>query len=308
MLLVRDLMTRSVVSVPPDASVDDVRVAMDRHGFRHMPLVDEAGRVTGLISDRDLVARALAPLRRLPPVARRARLRSAPASAIATSDVVTISPDASAAVAGASMRDDGMGCLPVVEHGRIVGMLSPIDFVKHVMGVEERKSRAARVGDLMTAPVISLSPEDCVATAMEQMRQHRIHHVPVTAPARVLRGIVSARDVAKRAMAPLCELDEASRDKALHELRLSEVMTAVLHTVGAKDSICRAGELLRRHQYSSLPVVGFSGFLVGIVTESDFVDRVVHQAEAGEAMGWSVDAQHGGGVHRAAGARRHAAR
>ncbi|MBQ01314.1 MAG: signal transduction protein, partial [Acidobacteria bacterium] len=60
-LSVNDLMTHDPVAVQPGANLQTARDLMDQHGIRHLPVTDEDGVVVGLVSQRDLMQRALAP-------------------------------------------------------------------------------------------------------------------------------------------------------------------------------------------------------------------------------------------------------
>jgi CBS domain-containing protein len=112
--LVRDIMTTSVIGVAPGASL--VEAARDMRAFDIGDvLVVDGDRVVGIITDRDIVVRAIA----MDVDPARTRVGD-----IATPDPVRISPERPAAEAVQLMRDHALRRLPVCEDGRLVGVLS----------------------------------------------------------------------------------------------------------------------------------------------------------------------------------------
>jgi CBS domain-containing protein len=96
------------------------------------------------------------------------------------------------------MRHSGVGGIPVLGHesDECAGILTERDIVVRVLA-EERDPRAAIVGDAATLRPVMCAPEDDVATALTQMREEEIQHLPVIAEDRVV-GIVSLADIVFR--------------------------------------------------------------------------------------------------------------
>jgi len=118
-LHVRDLMTSAVVSVGPDEPIDSVQSLMERKRIRHVPVVDGAGRVLGVVSQRDVLQRALLE-------------DSGAVSEIMSWKTATIDADEPLSKAARVMLGQKYGCLPVIEHGRLAGILTEADFLKYV--------------------------------------------------------------------------------------------------------------------------------------------------------------------------------
>lgn len=113
---VADVMNRLVDTVEPTALVGDVadRIARGERGA--FPLVDEDGRCVGMITRRDLLAQS-APA-------------TAPVGDIASSDVVSIAPDASLVEALQTMVEEDINHLPVIDDGHLVGICTRADIVR----------------------------------------------------------------------------------------------------------------------------------------------------------------------------------
>ena len=128
-LRVRDLMTAHVFAVRQNDDLLTVTELMDEHAFRHLPVVDAQSRVQGLVSQRDLLRTALRQPS-LPPDVERHMLLSTTAGQIMTPEPRTIGPDEDIRRAAQIMLEHKYGCLPVVDKGRLVGILTEADFVR----------------------------------------------------------------------------------------------------------------------------------------------------------------------------------
>ncbi len=132
-LKVRDLMTEDVISVRPHDSLTKVYDLMDLKHFRHMPVVDEEGALVGIITQRDLVRGALGDTASLPVTLQRELLDRVRVQEIMNQEPESIDPDRDVREAGELMMEYKLGCLPVVDGDRLVGILTESDFVRYVV-------------------------------------------------------------------------------------------------------------------------------------------------------------------------------
>ncbi len=111
-----------------------------------------------------------------------------------TPDPVTIHVDASVREAAQRMRDEGVGCLVVIERAdELVGIVTDRDLATRVVAKPE-PIREVRVGQVMSAPVICLDAEDPLDLACETMRTRGVRRLPVIARQRLV-GILALDDV-----------------------------------------------------------------------------------------------------------------
>ena len=113
--------------------------------------------------------------------------------------VYTISPDAKAVDAVALMARKGIGAVVVISDGQLAGIVSAKDFGQRVV-LERQPLENTKVGDIMTSPVITVSPTTTVAEAMALMTHNRIRHLPVVEKGE-LGGIVAMGDLARSVIA-----------------------------------------------------------------------------------------------------------
>jgi CBS domain-containing protein len=105
---------------------DDVMTA-DR--IRHLPVLDEDGRLCGILSQRDMFRGALAGALGYGTTAQRKVLTTLAIKEVMATDVVTVGPDTVLSEAARLMLERKIGCLPVVDGGKLVGILTEGDFV-----------------------------------------------------------------------------------------------------------------------------------------------------------------------------------
>jgi len=92
------------------------------------------------------------------------------------------------------MRDGDMGAMPVVEDGKLVGIVTDRDIV--VRAIAEGKDASTAIGDVMTAEVFSVSENDFAFEAIRLMGDKQVRRVPIVNDAGELVGIIAMADVA----------------------------------------------------------------------------------------------------------------
>lgn len=98
-----------------------------------------------------------------------------------------------------------------------------------------------------------------------------IRHLPILDAGEKLAGVVTHRDL----LAKFGELEGRDGEAADgSQVRVEEIMTVNVATVGPEDPVLKAAEIMLERKYGCLPVVADDGKVLGIVTESDFVEIV----------------------------------
>jgi CBS domain-containing protein len=103
----------------------------------------------------------------------------------------TASPGDAVVDAARAMRDEGAGFLPVVDDGRLVGVVTDRDIVVRAIADGAGDPREASVADIMSTDVHTIAPDDDLGSAAERMADGEIRRLPVVEDAGRLVGILS---------------------------------------------------------------------------------------------------------------------
>jgi acetoin utilization protein AcuB len=136
----------------------------------------------------------------------------------------------------------------------------------------------------MHTPVTTVPPDTLVRTAYQMMRGARIRHLPVVTDAGTLVGILTDRDIRRAAASDVPSLAEHELLSLLERLRVRDIMTPEVVTVGGTTSLREAGQILLQKKFGCLPVVHANHTLAGILTVTDLLRAFINQSEAGRGM------------------------
>jgi CBS domain-containing protein len=153
MLKVRDLMTPEVVTVGPTTSIKDVARSLVDHRISGMPVIDDAGRVLGVVSEGDLIVKeGNDPVERRPLArifgdsdatrAQLAKVLALTAGDAMTAPAITVAADAPVAEAAAIMTRGRINRLPVVDRDELVGVVSRADVVRAFVRSDDELAEA----------------------------------------------------------------------------------------------------------------------------------------------------------------------
>lgn len=134
-------MTPSPFTLGPRDTLAALYDLMDNHRVRHVPIVDADGELVGLLTHTDLAMTALGSLADLPLSQERDLLQRRKIREVMVTEVETVEPETALAEAAATLFENKIGCLPVVEGSRLVGILTESDFVRRF--VEESAKTGA---------------------------------------------------------------------------------------------------------------------------------------------------------------------
>ena len=112
-----------------------------------------------------------------------------------TSNPTTIEPNTTAREAARIMKNEDVGSLPIVEDGRLVGMITDRDLTVRVLA--EGKDLDTPVSEIASKDVVTIDPQQSLEEAARLMAQHQIRRLPVVEEDGKLVGILAQADVAE---------------------------------------------------------------------------------------------------------------
>lgn len=133
-MFVQDWMTRKVITVTPHDSISDVVRLMKEKRIKHLPVVKDE-KLKGIISDRDIKEFSPSKATSLDMYELHYLLAKTTVKQVMKTKVISVAPAIPVEAAAMIMHDAGIGCLPVVEDGRVVGIISDMDIYRVIVGI-----------------------------------------------------------------------------------------------------------------------------------------------------------------------------
>ena len=115
---------------------------------------------------------------------------------IMTSSPTTVETSTTVAEAAKIMASEDVGPLPVVDGGRLVGIVTDRDLVVRVLA-EDRDPKSTNVGDVASSELVTVAPDTALDEALRKMASAQVRRLPVVEGDRVV-GIVAQADVARQ--------------------------------------------------------------------------------------------------------------
>ena len=127
----REVMTHPVVTVLTTTTLAQAANLLSTHGFTALPVVDDDGRLVGIVTEADLISERIAPdPRRQYWRPRRSPSGSASVEQVMTTPVESLTPGADAADAAEIMLRQHIRCLPIVDGQQLVGIVTRRDLMR----------------------------------------------------------------------------------------------------------------------------------------------------------------------------------
>lgn len=256
---VEHVMTSDPWTVDENTDLDRAMALMDEHRLRHLPVV-RGSELVGIVSNRDLLEAT-----GWEPGSAPGRLPVRIGQVMRT-PVVRVHPAETVVTAALELGLRRIGAMPVVEGGRLVGIVSERDLLRAWIEACHHETAPgetdAPVCKVITRNLRTLSPRATLAEAVVLCRSARVNHLPVV-EGRELVGFLSDRDL-KRAL---------GRNRSAMT-PISELMVRQVLTMTEDMSLFEAARLMFDRTISGVPVVSGTAEapgseLVGLVTLSD---------------------------------------
>jgi acetoin utilization protein AcuB len=181
---IKEKMQKNLITISPDASFYEARALIRDKGIRHVPVVDKGGHLVGLVTDRDIREAAPSEATTLSVHELHYLLGKLKVSGFMRpkDKLITITPDVIIEEAVQLMRDHKIGCLPVVEGNRLIGIITETDILDFVVDVFGLKMKGTR---------LTLALEDAPGVlhgVLEIMKVHNTNLISVVTPAFKVNG------------------------------------------------------------------------------------------------------------------------
>ena len=156
-MLIKKRMSTPVITVPPEMSVPDCLKLMQQERIRRTPVVDDKGRLIGIVSDKDLLNASPSDATSLSVWEITYLVNKIKVKDVMTKDVLTIGEDMPIEEAARIMVDNKVGGLPVVNNGDLVGLITETDLFKLLLELMGARDQGVRVTAVVPEKVGTLA-------------------------------------------------------------------------------------------------------------------------------------------------------
>ena len=144
-MFVRDRMTTDVITGHPDMSITDAQDLMLSRKFRYLPIVDDNGILVGLLTKGSLASALPADTSNLSRFEISYVLAKVKVRSVMVEDVITATPDTPIEIAARIMADNLIGCLPILEDNKLVGIITDSHLFITMVSLLGARSEGIRV-------------------------------------------------------------------------------------------------------------------------------------------------------------------
>ena len=180
----REKIQRNPITISPEASFYEARNLVHEKGVRHIPVVDKNNMLVGIVTDRDIREAAPSDATLLSVQELNYLLGKLKVSSFMTpkEKLLTITPDTLIEEAIQLMHDNKIGCLPVVEGGKLYGIFTETDALDHLVDIFGFKQKGTR---------LTLALEDKPGTMLgilEVFKKHDVNVISIVTPSFMVEG------------------------------------------------------------------------------------------------------------------------
>ena len=137
-------MTTDLITVTPDTPLVKARDLLREHNIKQVPVVDQKGKLLGILTDRDIKQAWASPATTLSIYELTYVLQKLTVESVMVRDLITVTPNSTIERAAKILHDRKIGSLPVVEDGKLVGIITSTDLMEVLLdglGVQEESGR-----------------------------------------------------------------------------------------------------------------------------------------------------------------------
>ncbi len=257
-------MQRDVATVSEGDSLALAQQIMLWRQLRHLPVLRDE-RIVGILSDRDMLSHRLSEMSPYTMAGQVGEVMRHP--------VDTIHPGALVADAAARMSLQKLGCLPVVDAGSLVGIVTTTDVLgaNAWLPIEMPVTFEEPVRTVMATEILALHADDSLEDAVAFMARRGVRHAPVIDGIKRVVGILSERDIRSAIGSPFEIPSAEARSSKVATMKVLHAMTRDPRVIHEDAPLSEALQALLVERFGALPVVDDEDVLVGMVSYLDLL-------------------------------------
>ncbi len=261
--------TRNVITISPTTTVEEAIRTMVAHDIRRLPILDDKGRVLGIMTLIDILETLYSFVRgtysdEIGTVSIYSDFLAAPAMRYATRSVLTARPDTTVREVIRMFLEREIGSMPIVEGGRLRAIFTEWDAVRLISEMDF----PFLVRDVMTRIIYVLTHESTIFDALEGIVAFKFRRYPIVDASGKITGMAHAKDL-------LRYLSDTSVIAAIREGKALDVLSAPITKAANSPLVTARPDMYVRdvarkmleYDVGGVPVVSDDNRVVGLVTE-----------------------------------------
>ena len=264
---IKNLMSTSLITIDKDQSLADALKLLRKNRISRLPVLNNK-ELTGIISERD-IAKKLGS----------SKYESMPASRLHVSsvmvkDIISVPQSMRLAEVANIMLENGIGSVPVIDDGKMVGIVSKADFV--TMAIDGEYDNIC-TKEIMTKDVISVSPSERLIHARRVSIDAKVGRLPVIDDEELV-GMITSKDLMRAFIDFRKKVPERYQKSQIKEVLVEYIMSRNPVVVTKDHSISDVAKIMIETGYNGLPVVE-DDKVIGIITQTDIL-RLISKLES----------------------------
>lgn len=260
------LFSRQTVCVTQKESVFNAAILMQKRNFRHLPVITDDGRVSGIFSAQDIIDSLSLVLGHESSSEEIIESLNIPVHRIMALYPIVVEKGDGLSEVVKKLIANNVGALPVIDElGVVQGIITMRDIIG-LMGTGSEPMGVA-VSEIMTRKITKIGPESSMAEAVRFMSDMRVRRLPVANSDGDLLGMVSNKDILRL-------VSRLRTEASPFDEKISENMTRGVITADPEDDVRLVASRMVIFNIGGLAINDEKEKIVGLVTERDLVKRI----------------------------------
>ncbi|MDR2967276.1 MAG: CBS domain-containing protein [Methanobacteriaceae archaeon] len=266
---IKNIMSEEIVTIDKDQIVFDGLKLMKKHRISRLPVINANEKhekeLVGIISEKDIAIKlGSSKYGDLPP-------SHFHISTVMTKDLITVHKDKNVVDVANLLLETHVGGVPIMEKGKMVGIVSKSDFIDTCKGKAYEK---ILVEEVMSTDLVSVSSQDRLMHARRVMLDSKIGRLLISEN-NELAGILSSKDIIRAMISFKKEVPPKHRKAKIKECFVEQYMTTNVKKINSKTTIAELANDMLKTGYNGYPVVNEENQVVGIITQSDLLALII---------------------------------
>jgi len=266
---IKNIMSEEIVTIDKNQIISDGLKLMKKHRISRLPVINTNEKhekeLVGLVSEKDIAIKlGSSKYEDLPP-------SHFHISNVMTKDMITVDKSTDIVETANLLLENDIGGVPIVDDGKIVGIVSKSDFISTCKGKAYEK---ILVEEVMSTDLVSVSSHDRLMHARRVMIDSKVGRLLISEN-NELAGILSSKDIIRAMISFKKEIPQKHQKAQIKECLVEKYMTQNVKKISTKATIAELANDMLETGYNGYPVVNEEDQVVGIITQTNLLELIV---------------------------------